>query len=256
MRTLKKALAILTVLMLLLQSALVICVYAAGPPDLEQHIFVHYAKGAKPKPPATDTGYYKLLGAKWQTLPVTIEVNPTDPTDSNLDSNLVLKAIGLAAGEWDDGAYSQFDGDDSTTWGGVIKNIFDDTITTTTKGYDALAWSSDKLDEENTIVFGDYPTDNVIAVTIIWYNRATKEIIEFDMVLDTDFTWGNAAEDASVMDLQNIVTHELGHGIGLNDLYLTAAFRETMYGYADKGETIKRSLYKGDMAGVTKLYGP
>jgi len=177
-------------------------------------------------------------------LPVNIEVNPTNP--NGLDAEFVLSAIGMAAEEWDDGEYSG--------WGGVTDELFSNEITITyEKDYDDLAWS--KPGGSNTIVFGNYPTANVIAVTIIWYSRATRTIIEFDMALDTDFTWGNADNDPKVMDLQNIVTHELGHGIGLNDLYLTAAYRETMYGYAGEGETIKRSLHVGDQAGITKLYG-
>ena len=246
----RKAFSAIVIALLLLQAMLTVIAYAS-PPDLEQHIFVHYAKGAKPKPPATDTGYYKLLGAKWQTLPVKIEVNPTN--SYGLSSEDVVATIAGAAAEWDDGTYSQSDNDPSTTWTGVAVNLIDDTIGTYSKGYDDLAWSSDKLDGHNTIVFGDYPTSGVIAVTIIWYNRASKAIVEFDMVLDTSFTWGIG--ETGKMDLQNIVTHELGHGLGLNDVYQTGAYRETMYGYATEGETIKRSLYIGDQTGITKLYG-
>lgn len=171
-----------------------------------------------------------------------------------LSEEFVMKAIGLAAGEWDDGAYSQSDNDSSTTWTGVSADLIYDTITVTNKGYNDLAWDSGKLDGANTIVWGNYPEQGVIAITVIWSSRVTKEILEFDMVLDTDFTWGNATEKGSaVMDLQNIVTHELGHGLGLGDVYLTVANQETMYGYAAYGETIKRSLYNGDMTGITKL---
>jgi len=246
----RKAFSAIVIALLLLQAMLTVIAYAS-PPDLEQHIFVHYAKGAKPKPPATDTGYYKLLGAKWQTLPVKIEVNPTN--SYGLSSEDVVATIAAAAAEWDDGTYSQSDNDPSTTWTGVAVNLIDDTIGTSSSGYDDLAWSSDKLDGHNTIVFGDYPTSGVIAVTIIWYNRASKAIVEFDMVLDTSFTWGIG--ETGKMDLQNIVTHELGHGLGLGDVYQTAANQETMYGYAIEGETIKRSLYIGDQTGITKLYG-
>jgi len=57
------------------------------------------------------------------------------------------------------------------------------------------------------------------------------------------------------MDVQNIATHELGHGLGLGDLYQTTAWQETMYGYSDNGETMKRDLYLGDIAGIQALYG-
>lgn len=216
-----------------------------GPPDIQQKIFIHYAKDKPAKPPTGDTGYYKLLGAKWQSFPVPLEVNPSNP--SGLTDTFVLAKIGVAAEEWDDGAYSG--------WGGVTPNLFDNTIATTTKGYNDLAWTSDKMDGKNTIVWGNYPTAGVIAVTIVWYNVKTKAILEFDMVFDTDYTWGDAATMANVMDLQNIATHELGHGAGLDDLYQSPAYLETMYGYSTTGEISKRDLYTGDKAGITKLYG-
>jgi hypothetical protein len=102
-------------------------------------------------------------------------------------------------------------------------------------------------------VWGNYPQHGVIAVIIIWSNRATKAIVEFDMVLDTDFTWGNG--EADKMDLQNIVTHELGQRLGLSDVYPTAASQETMYTYATEGQKIKLSLYIGDQTGIMKFYG-
>lgn len=239
----KVVIAVFVITLLLESTVLANC--SAAPPELEQHIFIHYARGAKPKPPANEEGYYKLLGAKWKTLPITLEVNPSN--SYNITENEVLDAIWLAAGEWDNGTYSH--------WGGVSTTLFSGISINTTISYDDLAWDSSRLDGKNTIVWGDYPTEGVIAVTIIWFNRATKTIVEFDIVLDTNYSWGNATNNDEVMDLQNIVTHELGHGLGLNDLYQSAAYQETMYGYSDYGETIKRDLYKGDKAGITKLYG-
>jgi len=104
------------------------------------------------------------------------------------------------------------------------------------------------------LVWGNYPTSGVIAVTIMWYNTATKTMVEFDMVFDTDYAWSISGE-AGKMDLQNIATHELGHGAGLSDLYSNAAYQETMYGYSDFGEVSKRDLYAGDIQGITRLYG-
>jgi len=132
--------------------------------------------------------------------------------------------------------------------------LFADDMKPTTKGYNDLAWTSDKLDKANTLVWGNYPTSGVIAVTILWYNRLTKTILEFDIVFDTDYAWGDATTTANVMDLQNIATHEVGHGAGLGDVYQSVAYRETMYGYSSTGETSKRDLYIGDKTGITKLY--
>jgi len=83
---------------------------------------------------------------------------------------------------------------------------------------------------------------------------ATKTILEFDIVFDTDYVWGDA-ETADVMDLQNLATHEVGHGPGLGDVYQSAAYQETMYGYSYVGKTRKRDLYIDDKTGIPKFYG-
>ena len=247
----KKVIAVTLIALMLVLSTLFVVIPAfakpenPGPPDVQQKIFIHFAKQDKPaKSSQSETGYYKLIGAKWKNLPVHMEVNPSN---SGLSEEFVLKAIRLAAEEWDDGAYSG--------WGGVKPNLFDDNITINrTVSYDDLAWTNDKRDGKNTLLWGNYPTQGAIAVTILWYNVKTKEILEFDIVFDTDYTWGNATENANVMDLQNIATHELGHGVGLDDVYQSPAYQETMYGYSSVGEIIKRDLYIGDKEGITKLY--
>ena len=74
------------------------------------------------------------------------------------------------------------------------------------------------------------------------------------MILDqTDFNWSGSGE-AGKMDLENILTHELGHVVGMGDLYTSGCSGQTMYGYASTGETNKRTLESGDITGVNKLY--
>ena len=75
------------------------------------------------------------------------------------------------------------------------------------------------------------------------------------MIFDTtDFDWGDATITPTVMDLQNIATHELVHSFGLADLYSSNAILETIFGYSTEGEIIKRDLYYGDIAGIQSLY--
>lgn len=83
----------------------------------------------------------------------------------------------------------------------------------------------------------------------------TREIVEFDVLFDTNYDWGDATVDPTVMDLQNIATHEIGHGVGLDDIYESACSEVTMYGYSTSGETKKRTLEAPDITGVQKLYG-
>jgi hypothetical protein len=56
------------------------------------------------------------------------------------------------------------------------------------------------------------------------------------------------------MNFPNILTHELGHALGLEDLYSSSCNEETMYGYASLGENKKASLNIGDIEGVNRLY--
>ena len=115
-------------------------------------------------------------------------------------------------------------------------------------------------DGNNTVSFGVYPNSGVIAITNVWGyfggSPKTRELVEWDMLFnDAYFAFGDATVNPAVMDLQNIATHELGHSAGMDDLYNTACYLETMYGYSAEGETAKRDLHSGDITGIQKLYG-
>jgi len=201
---------------------------------LDRIDFVHYAKPDNPGKPdklGKQEKCYKLLGVKWKTLPVDYVINPTNPGD--LSEEFVTSAISTSAETWDVATSSE-----------LFKDIY--------KVNYSLQYGTQ--DFKNVISFGNYPQENVIGVTSIWYTRRGKQIVEFDILFDTDFTWGDATVDPSVMDLQNIATHELGHAVGLGDLYDTVCAEETMYGYSDYGETKKRDLNDGDIAGIKSLY--
>ena len=74
------------------------------------------------------------------------------------------------------------------------------------------------------------------------------------MVYDeADFSWSSSG-NLSAMDFESIATHELGHAIGLDDLYTAECAEQTMYGYASEGETKKRTLEAGDIKGASELY--
>lgn len=174
-------------------------------------------------------------GAKWRTT-AAYYINDSE---SGLSPSLVKDAICGGAEAWDDCIDFELFKDDC---------IF-------TEEYHAGV-----QDFRNTLSWGDYPQNGVIAVTTIWgyfYGPpGLREIIEFDILFDTDFLWGDAADtcDPEVMDLQNIATHELGHGAGLADLYESSCSEETMYGYSDYCETQKRTLETGDIIGINELY--
>ena len=110
-------------------------------------------------------------------------------------------------------------------------------------------------DNTNLIAFGNFPQSGVIAVTYTWYTPGTRLAVESDMLFDTDFTWGTTG-DASSMDVQNIATHEMGHTLGLSDLYTASCNTVTMYGYSTEGDIEKSTLEDPDIAGLQLIYGP
>ncbi len=198
---------------------------------LERVDFIHYIKPANPGKPAKTETCYKLMGVKWTTLSVSYVINPNNP--QGLDENFIISAISDSAQTWD---------------GATTAELFN--------GYKKdLDANYGIQDYKNAIVFDDYPQSNVIAVTSVWYTRLGKMIVEFDMLFNTRFSWGDAKKDPTKMDLQNIATHELGHAVGLNDVYSTACSDVTMYGYSTEGEISKRTLEQGDILGLQKIYG-
>lgn len=208
-------------------------------PDFGKIEFIHWKKdfakpeAAKaPKPPSC----YKFLTptkVKWTALPISYVINPTNTQE--LTQDFITNAVFNSAETWDVA---------------IRKELMNDAYTIDP----AAAYGTQ--DYKNAITFGDYPTEGVIAVTTVWYNPATKSIVEFDVMFDTDWTWGDATSDVTKMDLQNIATHELGHGVGLADVYdTTNCSAVTMYGYSDYGDIQKRTLGTPDITGLQTLYG-
>lgn len=195
--------------------------------------FIHYAKpdGLPGKGPQ-ENSCYKLMGVEWKALPVNYTINPTNA--DGLSKEFVTGAISTSAETWDTETAIE---------------LFNDSYQVDYSAQYGLQ------NFQNAIVFGNYPDSRVIAVTSVWYTNKGKQIVEFDMLFNDYFQWGDANYNPSVMDLQNIATHELGHGVGMNDIYSTTCSVVTMYGYSNYGETDKRTLEPPDIAGLEKMYG-
>jgi hypothetical protein len=94
------------------------------------------------------------------------------------------------------------------------------------------------------------------AVTTVWHRRSTGEILDVDMEVNEDrgpfgVCPAVGCLDDRVVDLQNVLTHELGHYLGLAHSTDPDA---TMYASAVAGETIKRDLSPDDVAGLCTIY--
>lgn len=191
------------------------------------------------------SNYYAFLakGAKWKT----IEPYIVDPTNTRgLDESFVRNNIAYDISKWEDAADGEVDGI-------ITKDILGDEIQGTVDGADTIS-----PDNKNEVYFGDVGQSGAIAVTIVWGifrgPPSQRELVEWDQVYDqVDFDWSDSGESGK-MDFENIATHELGHSVGLDDLYEDRCSDQTMYGYADYGETKKRTLEAGDINGVYELY--
>jgi hypothetical protein len=187
----------------------------------------------------TDTSScYSLLakGAKWRTIEP-YYINPAN--NSGIDPLYIADRLDLDIGNWEAAA------DYYILGSGYVTS-------------ETLAADTEATDGYNEVYFADISEPGAIGVTIVWgifYGSPfTRELVEWDQVYDdVDFAWSTAGE-AGKMDFENIATHELGHSMGLGDLYDDKCSLETMYGYADYGETKKRTLEAGDIAGINELY--
>ena len=111
----------------------------------------------------------------------------------------------------------------------------------------------------------EYGSDAVdaIALTTTHYNTRTGEILDADVEFNgagfvftaidgPPCTTDNETSGTCVAnDIQNTLTHEVGHFIGLDHTPVPDA---TMYAKADLGETKKRTLHQDDIDGLCTIY--
>ncbi len=110
-------------------------------------------------------------------------------------------------------------------------------------------------DGENRVTKGFRPTSgtDVYLMRTHWFSTwvwGKWYIIEADIDINVSFPFDNNGESASY-DIQNVMTHEVGHmlGLGHSDVY-----DATMYKEGPVGETSKRSLYFDDLLAVEEIY--
>jgi hypothetical protein len=95
-----------------------------------------------------------------------------------------------------------------------------------------------------------------VALTNLWYDSATGLISEADVFLNgEDYRWGDITWQSNVnADVQNIVTHEFGHLLGLGHSQYRLA---TMNNSTRPSETRRRDLTADDETALYYLYpGP
>ncbi len=107
----------------------------------------------------------------------------------------------------------------------------------------------------NIVVFRDdewrYVSKTAFAITSVTYNPDTGLIVDADVEMNAFYHTFTIGDQAVNIDIQNTITHEVGHFVGLDHAPENAA---TMFASAAVGETLKRSLESDDIEGVCSIY--
>lgn len=210
-------------------------------PDVKVRVFVHPEKSTKTEPSALVCGLPDpdssavVSPAGWH-LPAawTYNLNPSSVPSSVDGSNLpTIAANGFA------------------DWTGAANNK----VTFTPGANTTVARQA--YDGRNIIAWGR-TSGTALGVTYIRYYTATGQVVDVDTIMNKKFPWqwsnSTSCAQSTAYDAENILTHELGHWLGLDDAYDAAYVDNTMYGYGAKGEVKKNTLTTGDITGTAAIY--
>ena len=109
------------------------------------------------------------------------------------------------------------------------------------------------LDETNVVYFSDDWTasPDLLALTSSWSDDEGV-MVEFDLAINADDHAWSTTLAPDTCDLQNTLTHEMGHALGIDHDEVNV--EATMFPNATLGETIKRDLYDSDVEVAAWLY--
>jgi|GEM_PF-6291054 len=203
--------------------------------------------------PRGSSSSYALTGFRWNQMNPNIQLylNPSD-VPSGIKVESAQRAITDAANTWDEAVAPSLFVDESTVIiddGKKVVNPFSDD------------YKPDGINLNGFMSLGNY----YLALTALWTDLSKRDgyysIIESDIVYNLDFKWTDdekQARNTGKLDLQSVALHELGHTIGLGDLYTLNDGDVRKY---DLDQVMnlydgpQRTLGNGDLAGVQEMYG-
>ena len=199
-----------------------------GHPNLKVRVFVHHPK---PQPTPSDALVCNLSDPDSSSV--------VDPAGWHLPSswtyNLNLSSVPYSVGSSKlptiaDNAFAE--------WLSPIRGKIN-----FSRGSDTLA-TRQGYDGKNIITWGR-TSASALAVTYTWYYPDIGLVAEVDTIMNNKYAWSwtpyttNACVNTKTYDAQDILTHELGHWVGLNDEYTGEYVNNTMFGYGSKAEIKK-----------------
>ena len=219
------------------------------PPTVRQMSLEYYpAKGNPPSAGGSKVyDYYQLIGPMWDLgkyqsgVPYAIcTVGAPVGAEAEIISAFEAWDYVTSADLFDTPNHVE----DSGTLGDLINQVSWEVMPEPMSGAIAVSWISyDDIDGNGVPSTGD-------------------EMLEVDIMFNASLNWGidrdgegKAYTLRQSYDIRSVATHEVGHMVGLDDLYAKAYSELTMYGYSSRGETKKISLEMGDINGTRALYG-
>lgn len=238
--------------------------------------------GAEAADPCVDGGSFRYCGEHLplSRLPLTLKVNNTGKP-SSVDGSGVGTAARSATEEWNrawpkalptrNGVRVEFAACAPLCYGGTTTGVAG-----VNDGINAIGWGDPGA--------CDGSHAERIAVACLWYEDAARtRIKEVDIILNTAKQWRLADPFGDVVlgeiqgsvpireallvgaewyDVQAVLTHEMGHALGLEDIGDqdrkwpgnfgdSTKHNQTMYRWYMRGSTNKRTLAEGDIIGLS-----
>lgn len=109
-------------------------------------------------------------------------------------------------------------------------------------------------DGVNTVFPLVLTTEQPIMETATHVDSTTYEATESDIYINKHVKWSNGIS-SGCFEVQNVMTHEMGHACGIPDIYESYAKEWTMYGNSAVCETKKKTLESNDKAMLNVIMG-
>jgi hypothetical protein len=174
-------------------------------------------------------GYAYSTYAKWSSIPVTFFINGAN---ADVSSAAATTAIQVAMNVWSTGG---------TTFRYQYGGAASDTATA--------------YDNRNVVFFRSASNGSNIATTYSWWDSNNRLLDSDIIVWDANFRFFTGTSGCGGVSnaayLEDVITHELGHALGMNHSTSTDATMYPSYGYCSLSF---RTLATDDINGLKSLY--